>query len=258
MKTVIYYFSGTGNSLKVARDLAAKIEDAAILSIPEALKNGMDNTASRIGIVFPVYAWGMPAIVKKFVGRLPADSSKYYFALCTCAGCPGGTLQNLSNYMKSKGLMLSSGFSVIMPTNYIVWSDAISEEKQKELFLKWDNRVDEIAGIIEKNETRRVEKNSPPLNLLLTGILYKLSLPNFPKMDKAFWTDGKCNSCEICEKLCPVGNIKLAEGKPSWQHNCEQCLACIQWCPQKAVQYGKNTKSRNRYTNPGVSLKEML
>ena len=28
MKTIIYYFSGTGNSLKAARDLADKLENA--------------------------------------------------------------------------------------------------------------------------------------------------------------------------------------------------------------------------------------
>jgi len=76
-------------------------------------------------------------------------------------------------------------------------------------------------------------------------------------MDRDFWTDNKCNGCEICGRVCPVGNIVFESGKPAWQHRCEQCLACIQWCPQEAIQYGKKTPAYERYHHPEVKLKDM-
>lgn len=77
-------------------------------------------------------------------------------------------------------------------------------------------------------------------------------------MDGKFCADEKCNSCGICEKICPSNNITLIEGKPDWHQKCEQCLACIQWCPQEAIQYGKKTIKYKRYHHPQVKLKDMV
>jgi formate hydrogenlyase subunit 6/NADH:ubiquinone oxidoreductase subunit I len=50
----------------------------------------------------------------------------------------------------------------------------------------------------------------------------------------------------------------MTHEKPSWLHRCEQCLACLQWCPQEAIQYGKKTVKYPRYHHPEVILKDML
>ncbi len=79
-----------------------------------------------------------------------------------------------------------------------------------------------------------------------------------PKMDREFWVDEKCNGCAICEKACPVSNIVMAAEKPTWLHQCEQCLACIQWCPKEAIQYGKKTPNYERYHHPEITLKDIV
>jgi hypothetical protein len=35
-------------------------------------------------------------------------------------------------------------------------------------------------------------------------------------------------------------------------------MACIQWCPQEAIQYGKKTVKYPRYHHPEVVLEDML
>ncbi|MEN6358816.1 MAG: hypothetical protein ABFD59_01960 [Smithella sp.] len=45
---------------------------------------------------------------------------------------------------------------------------------------------------------------------------------------------------------------------PAWHHRCEQCFACIQWCPEEAIQYGKGTRNKKRCHHPEISLKDML
>jgi Pyruvate/2-oxoacid:ferredoxin oxidoreductase delta subunit len=77
-------------------------------------------------------------------------------------------------------------------------------------------------------------------------------------MDKSFWADEKCNNCAICEKICPTQNILIKSSKPVWQHRCDQCFACLQWCPEEAIQYGKNTSKKKRYRHPEIKLSEML
>jgi MinD superfamily P-loop ATPase len=85
-----------------------------------------------------------------------------------------------------------------------------------------------------------------------------MSLRHVSKLDKNFWVDDKCNHCGICSKVCPPKNIEIVNEKPVWLHRCEQCLACIQWCPQEAIQYGKKTVNYARYHQPEVSLSDML
>lgn len=76
--------------------------------------------------------------------------------------------------------------------------------------------------------------------------------------DKNFWTDDKCNGCGTCSKICPANNIKIIEGKPKWQHNCELCVGCMQWCPQQSIQYKKNTVKRGRYHHPDIKVMELF
>jgi MinD superfamily P-loop ATPase len=77
-------------------------------------------------------------------------------------------------------------------------------------------------------------------------------------MDRSFWTQEQCNHCGLCQRICPVKNIQLVNGMPSWLHHCEQCLACLHWCPQEAIQFGKSTISRQRYHHPEVKQEDLL
>ena len=76
-------------------------------------------------------------------------------------------------------------------------------------------------------------------------------------MDKDFWVEKTCNGCNICADICPVNNIVVKNGKPEWQHHCEQCWACAHWCPKKAIQYKESTQHKERYHHPEISLNDL-
>jgi flavodoxin len=71
MRTTIYCFTGTRNSLKIAKDLKNELGDTRIVQI---CKNNIGITTNadsqKIGVVFPVYFRGLPMMVKKFVENL--------------------------------------------------------------------------------------------------------------------------------------------------------------------------------------------
>ena len=70
MSRIIYYFSGTGNSLVVARDIAKKI-NGQFISIPSVVHQEIIKTeADMIGIVFPMYHHGVPLIIKRFINKM--------------------------------------------------------------------------------------------------------------------------------------------------------------------------------------------
>jgi len=258
MATTLYYFTGTGNCLQAARELAAELGGADIVNIARAMDKPLDQSAECAGIIYPVYMFGMPLIVSRFLKKFVSLKGKYIFAVATYGGMPGNSLGQTAAELKLQGQTLAAGFGLRMPGNYTPLYGAISEKKQEKLFLKARKRIKEIAVAVREKRQCRIERNNFFVNLFFSGILYKLGAPRIPDMDSAFWTDMKCTGCGICAKACPVKNVALVDGRPKWLHRCEQCMACLQWCPEQAIQYGADTLKRRRYHHPGVKLEDII
>ena len=94
MATKLYVYTGTGNSLWVARQLALEIKDATVGFIPN-LSGYFKVEADRVGIIFPVHIWGLPSHVIQFVNHLQVKPQTYFFALAVNAGQPAATLLQL-------------------------------------------------------------------------------------------------------------------------------------------------------------------
>jgi NAD-dependent dihydropyrimidine dehydrogenase PreA subunit/flavodoxin len=258
MKTTLYYFSGTGNSLKVGRDLASLLEDTELISIPKIIKQDkITLSGERIGIIYPVYIGGMPLIISELITKLEAGSDKYIFAIATYGRMAGAALKQTARKLKEKGLKLSAGFAVLMPGNYTPLYGAISEKKQASMFEKEKRHIQGIASIVREGKSYKIQTSFFLINWI-GSILYKIESPKIPKMDSSFLSTEKCNSCGICEQVCPVDNIKLQQGRPVWAGCCQQCFACLQWCPQEAIEWGKSTVGRKRYHHPEIKLNELI
>jgi ferredoxin len=257
MKTTIYFYTGTGNSLWTARKLAQALGDTQQIPIKLAGFDIIHCASEHIGLIFPVHIWGLPEPVIDFINRLEIDPSKYYFAVGVNAGQVAATLIQLQTLMQAKGLNLSSGFSINLPSNYIPWGGAVSPAAQQKKFQNATEKINRIAATIKSKEIKPLEKGPVWQNIPLS-LIYRRSFPYVRKMDKSFWADEKCTNCAICEKICPAQNILIESGKPIWQNRCEQCFACLQWCPEESIQYGKNTSKKKRYRHPEIKLGDML
>lgn len=261
MKTTIYYFSGTGNSLKIAQDLATKLGDTDVVSISSIIKKDVEITASsdKIGIVYPVYIWGIPKIVSQFIKKIKnTNKDKYFFAVATNGGNVAGSLLQLSDKLSSRGFKLSLGFSLIMPSNYLPKHSADPLDKQLSIFASAEKRLNEIALLIKDNKVSEIEKGSTKDSIIKTGIIYRLASPFIHKMDSFFWVDDNCISCGLCEKICPVQSVTLKNDKPVWLHKCEQCFRCVNYCPKNAIQFSKSTIGKNRYKNSFIKIDDLM
>lgn len=256
MNTKLYVYTGTGNSLWIARQLAMELKEPSLEFMSDSPGDFMVE-ADKVGFIFPVHIWGLPHRVIQFVNHLQAKRETYLFALAVNAGQVAATLFQLKKLMTKRGLSLAMGYSAVMPTNYIPWGGPGPIDAQRRLFKEAHEKVKTIAGSILRGERKEVEKG-PFWQNILFPLFYKMSFRQVPKMDKNFWVDDKCNSCGICSKVCPADNIEMLNEKPGWFHRCEQCFACLQWCPQEAIQYGKKTPKYQRYHHPEVTLKDLL
>jgi ferredoxin len=257
MKAEIYYTTGTGNSLWTARLLASELGEAEVRPMIDATRAGVAPEADVVGMVFPVHIWGLPNLVIQFLEIAKRKPARYYFACAVNGGQVSATLLQLQELMRSNGLTLSAGFDIVMPSNYIPWGGPGSAAHQQELFDAANAKVRQAAAYVARGESGLIEKG-PLWQRVLFSAFYKMSFNAVPKMDRDFWVDEKCNGCGVCAGVCPVENVVMEAGKPVWQHRCEQCLACLQWCPREAIQYGKKTPAYERYHHPEIKLKDMM
>ena len=257
MESVIYYFSGTGNSLKVAKDIAVRLENTTLIKIcKDNILLSEGTKFKKVGIIFPVYYYGLPVMVKKFVENLVLNSNSYVYTVATCGGSVGVAVKQLQNILDNKDMLLSAAFTVVMPDNYQVMYAPPSNEKQQRLFKLEGEKVQQIADIINKLEKAPFEEKNSFSAKLLGGILSGNFKPR--DKDKNFWSDERCNGCGICARVCPSNNIKIKENRPLWLHECEHCLACMHWCPKHSLQYKKGTVKRERYHHPEINVNEIF
>jgi ferredoxin len=285
MSTEIYYFSGTGNSLAVAREIA-KNTNGTLIFIPSVVdKQNIKIEAGNIGIVFPCYLaqlYGIPLVVEKFIKKLENIGSKYIFAVCTCGGhemvnaLPA--LKNLAKLIQSMGGDLTGEFSIHLPMNNLKYPSVFIDQNQENMFQKSRQKIEVISQCVINREKSpyKILKSlfnglMTPMYLMMQNLyishLKKMSRePNdtnlkyfemIPLTDKSIFADEKCNGCATCAKICPVQNIKLTENKPVWQHHCEMCMACAEWCPIKAIHHWNISEGKS-YHHPDVKLSDLL
>ena len=257
MKRVIFYFSATGNTLVAAREFAAKLGDTELISIATLNGKSYDIKDLDVGIAFPVYAGLMPNIVTRFVEGLSPVPGKYFFGLCTCGGMAFGALDHLNRTLRKKGASLSMGTVLAMPSNYLPFGEAPGEMKQKKIFEKASERISEAVEIISKNGRGKIERSIFPVNLI-SILCERFYMKRFYKEAEKFAANSSCTGCGLCARLCPVGNIEMKDGRPSWGRKCELCYGCINWCPCAAIDCGHATTGKKRYHHPSVNADDII
>lgn len=259
MKNVIYYFTGTGNSLAIAKKIAAALGDCELIPVA-SLKNSPEKivpVAERTGIVCPVYFLGLPLMVAEFAGRFDRSHAGYTFAVVTFGGSGSEpALRQLDKCISGQNERgLDAGFSVKMPGNYIFMYDAPSGKIEDGILASADHHLGEIIPVIKRCERRGISWS--PIGSLIHAVAYPWFVSHARTKDREFTVTDACTSCGTCAAVCPAGNIELVGGRPVWKNRCEVCCGCIHLCPAKAIQAGKKTAARLRYRNPEITPAEL-
>ena len=183
METTLYFYTGTGNSLWTARSIGALLHQAQLIPISPHRKENFRCDSKSIGLIFPVHIWGMPPPVVDFVSRLETNPDTYLFAVAVNAGQVAATLLQLQEQLLAKHLRLSSGFSIELPSNYIVWRGAVTPEKQRKKFTAALKKMERIASVVRNRDDLPPEKGPFWQNSFFSWT-YRKSFPHIGKMDK--------------------------------------------------------------------------
>ncbi|MGD9116652.1 MAG: EFR1 family ferrodoxin [Dehalococcoidia bacterium] len=274
MTIAIYYFSGTGNSLSVARDIATAT-GATLHPIAAVVAHDTISPDSEvIGLVFPVYYGELPVIIKRFAEKLTGIESKYIFAVCTFGGSAGYSLKILKRLIRERGGEIAATYQVHMPQNSFLkrW------ERHNVLYSSWKKKLGRVVSNTNKRRRGDFFRHFflAPF-FLLTDYIVHLMKPSYRKAfiklsnaspelatdelihlnDTSYRADERCNGCGLCAKICPVNNIEMADDRPVWLHHCENCLACYNWCPTKAIRGGIAAEGYY-YRHPDVKATEIM
>ncbi len=255
---MVLYFSATGNSKYCAEKIANATQDN-LFSLNDAMKYGQAEIDlgydNQLVIVSPVYDMGMSWAVREYLEAAyfkNVPEACYICAVFTCGKSCGIATDEIREVMQQKGLSLNAALAVCMPDTYIPMFPLASKEKQQAVLAKAE---DTLSAVISKIRNRASVFEMPPAAPKpMAKLIRKINIPKQKKTDH-FWVKDSCIGCGLCEQVCPMNIIQIRDSKPVWtKDGCACCLGCIHRCPEQAIQYGKNTEKRGRYTNSNVKL----
>jgi len=251
-KNVIFCYSGTGNCLDLAKNIAKGLGDTDIIMMRSepAVKDVQD--AETVGFVFPCYGGGAPADFLKFARQLILSRRSYIYGVSQSSSYAGTGLYELNriatlDYWKTVTHQCSCIWlfphTMMMPP-----MDAEQAQARSEVLAA------EIASDVM---TRKKINKKPPHNPLNAAENKGFGTMTAAKA-KAFKVSEKCVGCGTCVKLCPRGNIRLEAGRAVIGTDCAQCLGCLQFCPEEAISIGAVTEKREHYHNPNITPEDLI
>ena len=247
-KRIVFYFTATGNSLFIAKQLSD-----SPLSIPQELKKtDLTYEADEIGFVFPDYAAAVPVIVREFVEKARFKAS-YIFSVITFGNASVNVAEWWNDWAKAKGLHNNYINTILMVDNYLPVFD-MNEQ------IKIDKKTDEnMAGIIGDISGHKDFIAPSEMGRFTKEMLQGMQDIHFSqKSEQLIKLDAdKCIQCTTCTEVCPRGNFSLAAGGLQISGKCEFCLACVQNCPQHALSLERERNKEARYRHPDISLNEI-
>lgn len=264
-RRIILYFTGTGNCLYIARQLAGK--HAELLSIPQLMKQGRyEFEADEIGIVYPIYGHMPPYMVRQFI-RKAKSQAEYKFAVLTYGARKCDAVEIWDDISRKAGNVFDYINTIVMVDNWLPNFD-MNEQILIDKHIP-ENLQEITADLAERKrwhepvteEERQMHRGFMQWTKLDPEVGFLM------KSEKCFSVTDACIGCGACVSVCPRGNYELTSAGVKMSGDCEYCFACIQNCPQKAIQFrksengsfpnGTEVNPNARYRNEHISLMDI-
>ncbi len=266
---MIYYFSGSGNSRHLAK-LLARESGHELFSLNKFFKDNCsfhkgreliacgktlplpENKDEALVFVHPTYGWRQPRLVTSFL-TAQADRLKnrqLYFVATAGSGF-GGSEKYLRRLCQTVNADYMGLATIIMPENYTAMFAIPDEVEAEHLINRGEVKAKNAALLIKDGARLKPDPELCKWSYLLSTVINPLFYKFFVK-SRNFYADDRCDSCRVCELICPLNCITMKKNdagrlRPQWSDNCTHCMACINHCPTQAIEYGKASHNKRRH-----------
>jgi Pyruvate/2-oxoacid:ferredoxin oxidoreductase delta subunit len=250
---IIYYFTGTGNAKRAAEWIVEEANKKGLktqlLNIAKLQKNAIlpagENTL--LGFCYPTHGFNAPPIVLQFLMQFSkAEFGNNVFVLNTRAGMkmrklftPGlsGLAQILpAIILRSKGYRIIGYRPIDLPSNWISVHPGLKQSVVNSIFARCKDITKQFSNKILNGKKVHRGLYDLPVDLLISPLALAYYFYGRFILSKTFIATDACNQCGLCVQDCPVNAISMVNEKPYWSYNCESCMHCMNYCPQRAIE----------------------
>ena len=265
MQTAILYFSATGNTHWVARQLQKQRETAGetVTCIPfEQLAKQPVPPDARLFIGFPVYGFAVPGIFQTRILETVTLKGRDVYLFATVGLVPGDALARFADKLRQAGAVVIGGRAVRMPgSDGMGFMKPDSPTLRKMLERDFENlpELEQIQHDLQQPQLPpdRFPKDSPLRISAPKRLLYRLCRPLMARLETfaihRLHADDTCTRCGLCARICPAGNITVTQQETVFGNRCILCMRCLHHCPAQAIQIASWTRNKYRYPGPGDS-----
>ena len=255
-EAVIYVYSGTGNSYRVAawmahaaRGAGAAVTVHPITSARPAGDIGGGETA-LLALVMPTHGFTAPWTVVRFALRLPRRHDTHAVAVATRAGTrigpvyvpgfEGSATLLIACILALKGYRIRGAVGIDMPSNWIAVHPGLSPGTVAGIVGRARLKVARVMGTVLSGERCFGHGMTFLLGLLLLPISLAYMWIGRLFLGKLFFASDRCTGCGLCAAHCPNAAIQMrgqgGRRRPYWTFACGSCMRCMAYCPTQAVE----------------------
>ena len=257
MKSIIIYYSQTGNTKQIAEAILSGMsqtgEKCDIIPLKEVDTKKLLNY-DLIGLGSPVIDFQEASIVTDFISSLPSLKGRYGFAFCTHGTCPGECIAKMVKALRQKGLTVTgwndwygSVFIPFMPKPY--YTDGHPDEIDLKDAEDFGREIIERSRRISAGESQLIPRLPGKVNYIRrygSRIVFqdfhadeRPTQEDWDKLKPKLDVE-KCRypKCTLCVDNCPTCSINPVASPPISYQTCGPCQLwlCEQLCPTGAIQ----------------------
>ena len=236
--TDIWYFSGTGQCRQLAQRIASELKSGgrAVRTVnitpPEQRKKLLGEVkCGQLILVFPVYANGLPLVLKAFFKQLVSNKTPVIAAALWGAAHRGHALSDACAILKSVGFLVNGAAEVVSEHSFMhatapICGNRPTEREKTELIEYIKRRIGQSDGVsVPAPKDSLIVKLvcSLPDNLVVHSVV------------KLLMDSGKCTKCGACIKMCPTEAVRADLSID--ESRCVRCLSCVSNCKPSARAY---------------------